>query len=607
MLTKNAVFVAASIWFALSFMAGSAYARGEYLQWWNEVYPASSADDSVCQLCHERGGGGDGWNSYGWSIRGVYFINLAQTGNSETALKDSLSDIESVADGGGATYRSEINANAQPGWRVGEVNVINARNNPQKTIAPPSTLPCALLIDQNDSELTCSTTNPIPSNIAKQGEPIELETIASGFTAPVAAVSAPEQDGILYVVEQGGKVWRVQLNNGEKRLFLDFSSQLVSNFGQLFSGSSFEGYDERGLLGFAFHPDFATNNKVVTYISSDYIDGQAHFTTLANNETPDHMTVVSEWVVVNPFTADSQASAQNDLLIIDQPQFNHNGGMLEFGPDGYLYIAVGDGGSANDAGTGHGLDGNGRDNTNPLGAILRIDVDDPAPDNGRYGIPATNPFVGQAGVDEIFVYGLRNPYRFAIETNGSGTSDLYIGDVGQDAIEELNRIPLTGAGSNFGWNYKEGSFYFSVINGVTFVSPNPPSGVVIPPLVDPLVEYDHEEGISIIAGYTYRGNDVSWLNNRYVFADWGRSFANPDGRLFFLNQQSQLREFNMAKPVDIHITGFGRDDKGELYVVGSKDFRATVQSGSLQKIVKAEQELCVPIKAQNNRIAVVCL
>lgn len=586
------------------------HARGEYLGWWADVYQNSTSDDAVCQLCHERGGGGNGWNRYGWSIRGAFIGNRLDPSfdTLREAFQESLTEIQNITDGGTSTYLAEINANAQPGWRAGEVNLIRFREDPDKTISPPSTLPCALIIDAGDTELTCSTNNPIPSNIVKEGASVDLEVVADDFTAPVSAVSAPGQNGVLYVVEQGGKVWRVELNSGQKRLFLDFSNQLVSNYGQLFAGSSFEGFDERGLLGFAFHPDYATNNKVYTYISSDYVQGQAHFSTMPNGEPADHMSVVSEWLVVNPLSENSQASSEQELLIIDQPQFNHNAGMLKFGPQGYLYIAVGDGGGANDSAVGHGDNGNGRDNTNPLGAILRIDIDQVAPANGRYGIPASNPFVGSQGLDEIFVYGLRNPYRFTIETPNTGAAELYIGDVGQDAIEELNRIPLSSAGSNFGWNYKEGSFYFSVINNTTFVSPTPPNGVDIPPLVDPIAEYDHQEGISVIAGYRYQGDDISWLSGRYVFADWGRSFANPDGRLFFINGGGQLREFNTTKPIDIHITGFGRDQQGELYVVGNKGFTAIDQGkGSLQKIVSGEQELCVPIKAKNNRMAVVCL
>ncbi len=597
-------------------------ARNEYLQWWGEVYTNSESDSTDCQLCHERTGGGNGWNRYGWSVRSAYFPNLDSLGSSEAALKASLVDVQNLSDGGTSSYLAEINANAQPGWLVGSNNRIrtrivlaNGQPGVQETfISAAGVQPCGIFIDPPQSSdadeirrvQSCSVSNPIESDIPVGGPSVALETIADGFTAPVAAVAAPGQDGVLYVVEQGGVIWSVDLSSGAKRQFVDFSADLVSTYGQMFGG-----YDERGLLGFAFHPNFATNNKVYTYISTDFDEADVHFNTMPSGQTPDHMSEIAEWTVVNPQDASSAATNKQSLLAIAQPQFNHNGGMLEFGPDGYLYIAVGDGGNRNDEGAGHGSDGNGRDNTNPLGAILRIDVDAANPANGRYGIPASNPFVGAAGLDEIYVYGLRNPYRFSIDANGSGGHNLYIGDVGQDAIEELNRIPLnnTSAGSNFGWNYKEGSFFFSVVDGTTFVSPTPPQGVTLPPLVDPIVEYDHNEGISVIAGYEYTGDAIPSLQGRYVFGDWGRSFSNPDGRLFLVNSGDQLQELRTDRPAGVHVTGFGQDNEGELYVVGNQGFRVTDTGlGSLQKIVPVDDdELCLPIKTSGGAIAVVCL
>lgn len=605
-MTNTRVSLAKALFLVVSLISVSstAVARDRYLQWWGEEYPSSTSDESVCQLCHERGGGGDGWNQYGWSIRGAFLINRNGPDSEEVSFKASLGDIKGFSDGGSSNYMSEIAANTQPGWRPNEVNLIRFNDGSQTVIEPPATLPCGLKLDEQSADLTCSTVNPIPSDILSGGPEISLEMVSDGFTAPVLASAAPGQDDRLYVVEQGGKVWLVNLDGGDKKLFLDFSSKLVSNFGTINGG-----YDERGLLGFAFHPDYASNNKVYTYVSSDYVENKAHFSTQSGSETPDHMTVVSEWIVVNPLSDSSVASAERELIIVDQPQFNHNGGMLEFGPEGNLFIALGDGGSANDEGDGHGSNGNGRDNLNPLGAILRIDVDTASPSNGRYTVPSNNPFVGKTGLDEIYVYGLRNPYRFSIETARSGSVDLYVGDVGQDAIEEVNRIPLSSAGANFGWNYKEGSFYFSVINGSTFITSNPPSGVVIPPLIDPVVEYDHEEGLSVIAGYLYQGTEISSLSGLYVFADWGRSFAKPDGRLFIINGNDQLRELSVKPDIDIHITGFGRDLSGELYVVGNRGFRVNDEGqGSLQKLVSAKNtEMCVPIKAKNNQVSLVCL
>ncbi len=605
----------------------NAQARNEYLDWWSEVYPTSNANATACQLCHERAGGGNGWNRYGWSLRSALGVQSA----SESALIAALDDVANVSDGGISSYQQQIDNNAQPGWLASDENrirsiVIGPNGQPQiqeTFISAQAVMPCGVLIDPpvltgNESPAeqaaeirrvqTCSTTNPITTSIEKAGPQLGLSIVADGFTAPVAAVSAPGQDDVIYVLEQGGAIWKVNLASGDKTPFLDFSDELVSDYGQ---GNG--GYDERGLLGFAFHPAYTSNQKVYTYISTDANMFDLDFTTLSPGQSANHASEVSEWVVTNPLTDNSLATAKRKLLSVAQPQFNHNGGMLQFGPTGKLFIALGDGGNRNDEGNGHGDRGNGRDNTNPLGAILRIDVDAVAPANGRYAIPNDNPFVGQAGLDEIFVYGLRNPYRFSIENNTSTNEHhLYIGDVGQDAIEELNRIPLSESGSNFGWNYKEGSFYFSVIGGTTFISATPPPLLPgegpIPDLVDPIIEYDHNEGISIIAGFVYQANSIPELTGHYVFGDWGRSFSNPDGRLFFLNAQSQLRELNTIRPPNVHVTGFGRDTAGELYIVGSTGFRVLDHGqGSLQKLVPVSEELCFPVKTTIEAIALVCL
>jgi glucose/arabinose dehydrogenase len=581
-------------------------ARDEYRGWWLEQYSAqSTSGDAVCQLCHERGGGGNGWNRYGWLVRGV-FLSSGDITDIEERLKASLLEVEDRPtdpnDAGSPTFLQEIQANAQPGWRQDSNNRIRYVDDPDKFISPPASLPCALLIDAGDTERTCSTSNPIPTSIPS-GASVKLTTVAAGFTAPVSAVSAPGEPESIYVVEQGGLVWRVNLASGAKQLFLDFSSKLVANYGNPIPG--FPGYDERGLLGFAFHPDYANNGKVITYISEDFQSGRAHFSTMPSGEDPDHQSVVTEWVVLNPLTAMPSAANERILMVVDQPQFNHNGGMVTFGPDGYLYIALGDGGERNDEGLGHGTEGNGQDTETILGTIARINSDAVAPSNGRYGIPLDNPFVSTAGLDEIYVYGLRNPYRFSVEPTTPGNFDLYIGDVGQDAIEEVNRVPSSNPGVNLGWNHKEGSFYFSVIDGTTYVSPTPPFGVSLPPMLDPIVEYDHEEGISVIGGYVYRGSKVSSLQGRYVFADWGRGFAN-NGRLFMVAAGNQLREIRVTNGVPMHITGFGKDHNQELYVVGSPDFVVSAISGLLQR-VEQEDDMCLPIKTRQETLALICL
>ena len=381
---------------------------------------------------------------------------------------------------------------------------------------------------------------------------------------------------------------------------------MVDGFAQEFGG-----FDERGLLGFAFDPDYANNNRVYTYISKN-ADGQADFSTLDLGQQANHQTVISEWTVINP-ESNPVAGSEREMLIIDQPQFNHNAGSVVFGPDGTLFISLGDGGGANDNQEGHGENGNGRDNTNPLGAILRIDPRGNNSDNGQYGIPADNPFIGEAGLDEIYAFGFRNPYRISVETLPNNDFNVYVGDVGQGDIEEVDIITRSDAGGNYGWNYKEGSFYFFINpNGSTFISETPPENEIIPPLIDPVAEYDHDEGISVIGGHVYTGS-ISALNNVYVFGEWSCSFASPEGRLFYLNEANEVREFDYITEPNIFVTGFGLDNQNEIYVVGNQSaFANAGPSGSLMKLVDPnavsdEDQLCFPVRTQDGDFTLICL
>jgi glucose/arabinose dehydrogenase len=286
-------------------------------------------------------------------------------------------------------------------------------------------------------------------------------------------------------------------------------------------------FDERGLLGLAFHPDYATNGKLYTF-TSEPVTGPADFTVAdlppLDAEDLRHQSVVAEWQVsiADPDVVDP--GSRRELLRIDNPQFNHNAGMLNFGPGGNLFIAIGDGGAANDDAPGHGLQGNGQNPANVLGTILRIDVDGNNSANGEYGIPVAAPFstltTDPTGTipDEIFAYGFRNPYRFNFD---SETGALIVGDVGQDNIEEVD---IVTAGGNFGWRFKEGSFAFdftdgSVSNDLTGIPPG---------LNDPVLEYDHDEGISVIGGFVYRGSAIPELVGNYVFGDFtDEGFVTP--------------------------------------------------------------------------------
>jgi glucose/arabinose dehydrogenase len=402
--------------------------------------------------------------------------------------------------------------------------------------------------------------DPIPASIKAGGVPIRLELVTAGLTAPNWGIAAPGDAERLFVVDQPGILWAVSLASGERSVFLDVSDRLVP-LGAFGPGT----FDERGFLGLAFHPDYASNGLLYTY-TSEAVDGAADFSTMPPGTTANHQSIVAEWTVPDPTDPDSvvDPSTRRELMRIDEPQFNHNAGALNFGPDGFLYIALGDGGNEDDQGVGHSPQGNAQDPGNVLGKILRIDPAGSNSANGRYGIPDENPFVEDpAFVPEIWAYGFRNPFRFSFD---SSTGSLLVADVGQNDIEEVDVVT---AGGNFGWRVKEGSFLFDP-NGdepgfVTEQSPGEPAG-----LIDPIAEYDHDEGIAVVGGFVYRGDAIPGLRGRYVFGDFARSFTEF-GRLFFLSAAGRIREFRLVgqDALGLKLDGFGQDAAGELYVMGN--------------------------------------
>ncbi len=435
-------------------------------------------------------------------------------------------------------------------------------------------------------------TNPIPSLIQKGTVKIELQTIASGMPSPVDLKPVSDGSGRLFVVDQAGKIYIIQQNGVLKVTpFLDVTSRLISPLGVI-GTHDINDYDERGFLGMALHPGFTNPtspgfHKIYTF-TSEPDNAPADFVTEFDPTTINCQSVIAEWRVSSLDANIVDISTRREIMRINKPEFNHNGGMLAFGPDGYLYISLGDGGAANDVGSGHGPNGNGQDINTVLGKILRIDPLDPAltpsstdpiSANGKYRVTVTNPFVGITGIDEIYAYGLRNPYRFSFD---SLTGKLIAGDVGQDHVEEIDIIQ---AGNNYGWNLKEGTFRFdpqtgNVSNYLTGL-PNT--------LVDPIAEYDHDDGSAIIGGYIYHGTAIPELVGKYVFGDFTTNFAVPGGRLFYADLNTGLiNEFVIGldnRNLNLYLKGFGQDNSGEIYVLASQFLGPYGTGGKVLKIV----------------------
>jgi glucose/arabinose dehydrogenase len=447
------------------------------------------------------------------------------------------------------------------------------------------------------------------------GLPIGLALVANELTAPLKGAVAPGLPNHLFVVDQVGKVWAVDLTTGVKTEFLNVGptglNRLVT-LGVLGPNT----FDERGLLGIAFHPNYATNGLLYTYTSEPNAGPPTFPTTLPPGSAPDHQNVVAEWQVVNPSNPalGVSSASRRELLRVDWPQFNHDGGDLAFGPDGFLYISMGDGGGADDADgqefvvadgalpantapmVGHQGDGNAQKLNTPLGKILRINVNGNNSANGQYGIPADNPFVTTPGaVREIYAFGFRNPFRMSFDT---ATGELYVGDVGQNDIEEVDRVIK---GGNYGWNAKEGTLFFHINGNAEGFASTVDNGRTSPGVIDPIAQYDtHGEGHSVIGGFVYHGELFPQLRGRYIFGEFSRVFNFPGGphnfgRLLYLQQKNttggkllNIQEFqrfaaNMAAlglsvgsaacdglfPPTLAVLGMGQDAAGEVYTMGN--------------------------------------
>ncbi len=372
-----------------------------------------------------------------------------------------------------------------------------------------------------DSEASQTAPNG-PNGPDPNGGGPTLERIVSGVGFPVQVV-APTGDPRLFIVDKRGTIRILEGGALVAEPFLEVRS-LVS------------GGNEQGLLSVAFHPAYNANGRFFIY----YTD--------RGNDTQ----VVEYRVSADPNRAEPNPVAT--ILSVDQPTRNHNGGLIAFGPDGMLYIALGDGGGGDPLEAGQSL-------ATLLGSLLRIDVDNGNP----FAIPPDNPFVGQAGArGEIWAYGLRNPWRYSFDRQ---TGELYIADVGQNDREEVNAAPGDAAGLNYGWNTMEGSECF-----------DPPQGCDQTGLTLPVLDYDHDDGCSVTGGFVYRGVALPELTGLYLYSDFCSGFV----RSFRLagGTATEQREWSGLEPSERSVTAFGEDAAGELYIM--------TDAGNVYKIVSGE-------------------
>ncbi|MDE0838445.1 MAG: PQQ-dependent sugar dehydrogenase, partial [Kiritimatiellae bacterium] len=422
--------------------------------------------------------------------------------------------------------------------------------------------------------------NPIVELIPAGNIAVDLQTIADGLAAPLDLAAPGDGTDRLFVYDQEGRVWVVTNGVVLATPLLDVRDRLVL----------LGAYDERGLLGFTVHPNYALQPFLYTY-TSEPIDGAADFPNGLGGGN-NHQAVVAEWRISTNSANVVDPTSRREIMRIDQPQSNHNGGAIHFGPDGMLYIALGDGGSANDVAVGHSPGGNGQDINVVHGKLLRIDVNGNNASNGEYGVPVNNPFVGTNGLDEIWAYGLRNPFSFHFER---GTTNLYLADVGQGDIEEVDIIVR---GGNYGWSVREGTFWFDGAGHVVTAPVRP----VPPDLVDPIAVYDHDDGLAIIGGFVYHGTAIPDLQGRYVFGDWG-SFSAPSGRLFYLDDTNGVNELRIGlddRPLGLWLRGFGEGPDGELYVFCSRQLGPSGTTGRMMKLVPAPDPLRITGLAPSN-------
>ncbi|MCA1569250.1 MAG: PQQ-dependent sugar dehydrogenase [Chloroflexi bacterium] len=347
------------------------------------------------------------------------------------------------------------------------------------------------------------------AGISDAPPPLALEAVAEGLASPIGIASAPH--GWLIVNEQAGRARAIHPGRGERSTSLDIRDRVL-------------GEGERGLLGLALHPDWPQDGRAFVHYSDR--DGDTVLAEFTGTQDGDGAPTFDP-------------SSERLLLRVEQPFANHNGGQIAFGPDGHLWLGLGDGGSAGDP-MGHG-----QNPSTLLGAVLRLDVSQAS----EYGIPQSNPFAdGGGGAPEVYLYGLRNPWRFSFDPV---TNLLWIADVGQNAYEEINRIhPEVDAGANLGWNTMEASHCFA------------DAACSSDGLVLPVAEYGRDLGCSVTGGHVYRGRAIEGLGGWYLFSDYcgGRLFGIPSD-----TDGSDLAP-RILLETGQSISSFGTDADGELYV-----------------------------------------
>jgi glucose/arabinose dehydrogenase len=463
---------------------------------------------------------------------------------------------------------------------------------------------CKKIDQQTNSDLQDEVNS---SRSPEKKKEVDIRLITDNLVSPIGLVAIPDDDRFdrgdnhhgdnrkadddrrLFIIDQIGKIWIIDaLGNRLATPFLDLTSKIVPLS---------PGYDERGLLGLAFHPNYKHNGRFFVYYTAPPRAGGPQ-----PGELWDNLSRISEFKVSSSNMNMADISSEKIILELDDPQSNHNGGTIDFGPDDYLYIAIGDGGAADDVAPGHVEDwypvnagGNGQDiEANLFGNILRLDIDHGMP----YKIPRDNPFVGRRGKDEIYAYGFRNPFRFSFDMKGS--RQLFAGDAGQVLYEEID---IVKKGGNYGWNVKEGTHCFSTADNTQELSSCPNFDNFGNRLIDPVIEVNNWQNpkggkaTTIIGGNVYRGHSIPGFEGKYIFGTFSQNFDAPNAELFIANPRGSglwsYQEIMLkSHPNDLgqYLKGFGQDRKGEIYLATSSMLGPSGASGKIFKLVPVDKD-----------------